>query len=153
MLAAATGKSIAELRALKLSGSHCWRNAGGEISNFLGWNEKDSNILGDWANNHDEGDDNRGRRSKTTKGVSTRERSYQPNATRIEQIAVRTRYLLAIRKAFETYAPSGDKDVTPGVHNITWDTTWLDLFPESPPEQLIEFYGDRPKTKRKLMRH
>ena len=31
---------------------------------------------------------------------------------------------------------------------MTWDTTWADLFPEDPPDVLRPFYGPRPVVKR-----
>ena len=133
MLAAVTGKTVEELKGLKLTGSHCWRNIGGEISGYMGWEAKDGNVLGDWANKVEPHEDRASRsKAKTTK-TSTRVRHYQPNFSRDVQIAVRTRYLQAIKEAFKTY----------GIGQITWETTWLDLFPEKPPPSLKAFYGSR----------
>ena len=44
---------------------------------------------------------------------------------------VRTRIAAACRAAFHRY----------GTQNLTWDTTWADMFPVPPPPELAQFYG------------
>jgi len=59
--------------------------------------------------------------------------TYSPNHSRRDQIAVRRRLADACRTAFALF----------GRENLTWDTTWADLFPDDPPPVLATFYGRR----------
>ena len=127
----ALGASLEDLSDWDLTGTHATRNLAGVITANLGWSNVISDIAGDWATPHEEeggsGAPKRRRRRKATFG--TRQQHYTPTSPAL-QMEVRDKLLHAIAAGLQHF----------GHDNITWDTTWLDIFPLQPPDALQEFY-------------
>ena len=132
----ATGRSREQQMADGTSGTHYSRKLCGETTAMINWPGKQSDTLGDWRTPADPNDPSATRKVAARpkrKAVSTRVLAYQPKHTMREQIEARTRWALAMQKAYEVY----------GIDNVTWDTEWTDLFPADPPEALKPFYGEQ----------
>jgi hypothetical protein len=127
----AAGLPMADLKALRISGTHPYRHFAGEVSELLGWPEKEANILGDWTTSTADADGSftPGARAKGSAG--TRKKWYAVEASRAQQIRARTRFVQAVAAGFALY----------GLDNLTWSTTWLDIVPQPAPLALAEFYG------------
>ena len=127
----ALGASLEDLSDWDLTGTHATRNLAGVITANLGWSNVISDIAGDWATPREEeggsGAPKRRRRRKVAFG--TRQQHYTPTSPAL-QMEVRDKLLHAIAAGLQHF----------GHDNITWDTTWLDIFPLQPPDALQEFY-------------
>jgi hypothetical protein len=123
----------AELKAANLSGTHLYRHLAGELTTKLQWPEPEGNVVGDWTTaTKAEREAEAAAAAPRKRGrAGTRKRYYAPNATRDEQVRVRTRYVRAIAAGLQRF----------GVENITRETTWCDIFPHPPPEGLEWCYG------------
>ena len=128
-----TGWTEAELKAANLSGTHLYRHLAGELTTTLQWPEPEGNVVGDWTTaTKAEREAEAAAAAPRKRGrAGTRKRHYAPNATRDEQVRVRTRYVRAIAAGLQHF----------GVENVTRETTWCDIFPHPPPEGLEWCYG------------
>ena len=141
---AVTGLSAAALKAGKLSGLHLVRHLAGELSEMLRWPEPDGNTLGDWTDAvrdasggySDPSAAAGGGRGAKRKRASTRQKYYAPNASYARQVRCRLRFYAAMAAGFQAFGPE----------NLTPDTTWAEVFPETPPPALAGFYGPPPAT-------
>ena len=136
IVARVAGRTVAELAAENLSGTHWMRNLGGDVSSYLDWPDKDADILGDWATPEPQGpQDPALKRARGKASKSTRQKFYRANAPRDEQIEVRTRFYQAVAAAIQAF----------GIPNLTWETTWRELVPPQAdaPASLLPFYGPR----------
>jgi hypothetical protein len=128
----AAGLPMADLKALRISGTHPYRHFAGEVSELLGWPEKEANILGDWTTSTAEADGSFKPGARAPKGSSgTRKKWYAVEASRAQQIRARTRFVQAVAAGYELF----------GLDNLNWSTTWLDIFPQPAPPELEAFYG------------
>ena len=136
-LPTATGMDAAELKRRKLSVTHTFRHIGGEVSERLGWPEPEGNIVGEWAlpSAGGEGAPPPRRAKIARKAACVRVASYAPDATSDRQLEIRTRYMRAIEAGLRHF----------GHGNLTFDTTWADIFLSPAPPDLAEFYGAMPK--------
>lgn len=120
-----SGRTIAQLREERLTGTHWMRNLGGDVATYLAWTERDADILGDWATPVADGPEpaaTKRQRGKTP-AKSTRRKFYRANAPQDEQIEVRTRFYMAVAAAIQAF----------GVSNLKWETTWREVI--SPPAE------------------
>ena len=139
--AAISGRTKAQLKDEKLTGTHWMRNIGGDVTEYLAWSAKDSDILGDWATPQASAGDSAAKQARATakskaKSKSTRQKFYRANAPQDEQVEVRTRFYGAVAAAIQAY----------GIANLTWETTWREIIPpmDKAPLELVPFYGCRP---------
>lgn len=130
--AAALGLSRSEMAARRIAGTHTGRYVGPKVAALLDWPESDADVLGDWAPAPEEGAAGRGRGKRK---VSARGAYVEPYHSEEKQLRVRRRYLAALRAAFGLF----------GVGNVSWETTWEELFPPGRPAELAEFYGPWPE--------
>ena len=137
IVARVSGRTIAELAAENLSGTHWMRNLGGDVTSYLDWPDKDADILGDWATPEPAGAQEPPQKRPRGKAPprSTRQKFYRANSPRDEQIEVRTRFYQAVAAAIQAF----------GISNLTWGTTWRELIPPQAdaPAPLRPFYGPR----------
>jgi hypothetical protein len=128
---------IAQLREERLTGTHWMRNLGGDVDTYLDWNEKDADILGDWATPVADGPEPAAAKRQRGKAAakSTRQKFYRANAPQDEQIEVRTRFYMAVAAAIQAF----------GASNLKWETTWREVIPPpaGAPAALRPFYGPR----------
>ena len=131
-----SGLTGAALKDRKLTGTHWMRNLGGDVTSSLEWDDRDADILGDWATPADDDDQPAPKRPRGRQpSKSTRQKFYRANSPQDEQIEVRTRFYMAVAAAIQAF----------GVTKLTWESTWRDLIPpwgEAPPS-LRPFYGPR----------
>jgi hypothetical protein len=120
-----SGKSLADLQAMSLSGTHLFRKMASTVAKLAKWPEEEINVLGDWA---PASDPEKGKKKGKSSAVV-----YHPDVSLREQCEVRTRYALLLQTAFAVY----------GIGNVTWETTWEDLLPFPPPADLEQFYFKR----------
>jgi len=102
------------------------RNLGGDVTSYLEWDDRDADILGDWATPADEEQPAPKRPRGRQPSKSTRQKFYRANSPQDEQIEVRTRFYMAVAAAIQAF----------GVTKLTWESTWRDLIPpwgEAPP--------------------
>ena len=138
-IAMAVDQSRFEMTEACLSGTHLFRVLAGTVTGLARWDEteagaKQADILGDWA------DRNTARGSGKRPVIAARagakpssRSSYKANASIQAQMEARTRYVRMMQAAFQAF----------GEDNVSWETTWLDLFPPSPPAALARFYGEQ----------
>lgn len=132
----AVGIPPAVLKARKWSGLHALRHVAGEVTYELGWLETEACVIADWTPAAPEARSARaapptaGRGARKRKAPTTRVQYYAPNATKVEQIRIRTRYFKAIAAGLRRF----------GYDNLTVDTTWSDIFPKPPPPEIAHFY-------------
>lgn len=122
---------MAALKDRRISGTHPYRHFTGEVSELLGWPAKEANILGDWTTSlaDQEGAFKPGANPKGVAG--TRKKWYAVEASRAQQIRARTRLVQAVSAGYAHF----------GLENLTWSTSWLDIFPQPAPPALAIFYG------------
>ena len=132
-----SGRTIAQLREEKLTGTHWMRNLGGDVTTYLDWTDKDADILGDWATPVADGPEPAAAKRQRGKAQakSTRQKFYRANAPQDEQIEVRTRFYMAVAAAIQAF----------GAPNLKWETTWREVIPPpaDAPAALRPFYGPR----------
>jgi hypothetical protein len=132
-----SGRTIAQLREERLTGTHWMRNLGGDVATYLAWTERDADILGDWATPVADGPEPAATKRQRGKAPakSTRQKFYRANAPQDEQIEVRTRFYMAVAAAIQAF----------GVSNLKWETTWREVIPPpaEAPAALRPFYGPR----------
>ena len=143
-----SGFTKEQLQELNLSGTHGDRKLIATVVELTLWHTTEIGLvychaLGTWKNPADvpqgsarqppeilasTGQPRRGR--KPSAKASARE-SYNTSATMFYQVQARTKFARMMQTAFRLY----------GEKNITWETTWLDLFPADPPAELKRYYG------------
>ena len=126
-----TGWTEEALKEANLSGTHLYRHLAGELTTELRWPEPEGNVVGDWTTATKTEREAAGAAPRKRGRAGTRTRYYAPNATREEQVRVRTRYVKAIAAGLQHF----------GVGNVTGATTWSDVFPYPPPAGLEWCYG------------
>ena len=126
--AAALGVSEEFMREIGISGTHTGRHVGGTVTTILEWPEAEGCAIGGWAPPKD---DAPSKRTRTSKATTSRASYAAPAASEGVQWRSRVRYFRAMRAAFSHY----------GTENVTWDTTWEDLFAYPLPTELTEFHG------------
>ena len=129
-----TGLAPGRLAEVNLSGTHADRHIAAEVTSLAKWPSRQADITGDWRSPSDGSDASAAAsKGKAVAKQSTRESTYSPNASMKDQIEARTRYARMMQTAFKVY----------GLQNVTWETTWFDLFPDVPPPALEPFYGEQ----------
>ena len=125
-----SGLSIQELRDAKLSGTHVERHMVDVLKN-PNWPAEEADVMGDWTPPKDPGQPAppAGARRKSSRSA------YTPNSTVKQQVEARLRFARMLQTAFKHYRDT--------VGRVTWETTWDDLLPVSPPECLKRFYGPK----------
>ena len=133
VMPALSGWSESALADAKLTGTHWARHLAGEVTELLRWPEPEANVVGDWTTAtavERAAGAQAGPAKKRGRGC-TRKRYYAPNASRVEQIRIRARYVKALAAGLSRL----------GADDITKDTSWEDVFPYPPPEGLEWCYG------------
>ena len=130
------GLTKVDLKERRLTGTHCCRHWGAEASGHLRWPNKDRAVSGDWvpAPEPEEGDEAAPVRMASRKSRRTMPETYAPNATRADQVAVRGRLFASARVALSLYELDNE---------LSWDTTWENLYPVEPNLVLLPYYGKR----------
>jgi len=126
----------AHLKERHLTGTHCCRHWGAEVSGSLRWSNKDRAVSGDWvpAPEPEEVAEAAPVRMASRGSKRTMPETYAPNASRADQVAVRRRLFASARVALGIYELNNE---------LTWDTTWEDLYPADPDLVLLPYYGKR----------
>ena len=128
----AAGLPMADLKTLRVSGTHPYWHFAGEVSELLGWPEKEVNILGDWTTSTAYADGSFKPGARAPKGsAGTCKKWYAVEASCAQQIRARTRFVQAVAAGYELF----------GLDNLTWSTSWLNIFPQPAPPELEAFYG------------
>ena len=113
-----TGLSFDELKGRHLSGAYYARHVAPAVTSNK-WPTDEQSVVGDWT--PEKGIAAKGRQPKRDRHdkSAAMARRYAPNATRLDQIRTRTRW---IRMARHFIAKTG-------VDNMSLDTTWEDIIP------------------------
>ena len=156
VLQAVGGLSRASQRAALISGTHPSRHVGPEVVEPLNWPTADQDVLGDWASQPLPRSSSAGEaaasRAKQRAQVTAQVKrvragarakrqptraSYQRRASKGRQLAVRARWVLAVREfvRFRVAALSVGSDLPTGI-------SWAELIPRQPPHDALRpFYG------------
>ena len=135
--ALASGLTLTELKARKLSGTHADRHVGPEMAGECSWPSEDIDALGGWAPPPADASGGRPER-RAKKAPQSRSVIYRPRAEVSKVVAVRSRFVEAARAFIRRF----------GADNLTYETTWADLVPSVCPDDdehgsYAKFYGPR----------
>ena len=132
-----SGVPFTQLQEEHKSGTHAARKIGGAVTFLLGWPKEEADVVGDWSSAMGDTSAFPKLKSAKKKGSGSREKHYLPNSGMSEQVAIRRRYVRAVRTAIEAATSRGMV--------IDWDTTWEHIIPSwtegLKDADLAEFYG------------
>ena len=121
-----TGMSVDELKIAKWSGTNWPRHTAPDITSMR-WPTDEQAVFGDWTPTKTavtgQGANTKSREKRSTKKSASMPRRYAPNASRSDQIRVRTRWIRMARYFLEKYEG--------GIEGLSIDTPWSDVIPMS----------------------